>query len=156
MLDSSDSEGNTDFKINEDFAKKYEYQERRKALEKGKKKFGKEVFDAAVFSKENEVEYDSESSSSEDDSEAELLNPKLETKFLEVLTAIRNNDPKLKETKTNLFNDEDFEVNQKEAKEKSFTLKDQIRSEVLKKMNKNEGSESSEDSDSSSDNEENN
>ena len=155
MLDSSDSEGNTDFKINEDFAKKYEYQERRKALEKGKKKFGKEVFDAAVFSRENGEEYD-ESSSSEDDSEAELLNPKVETKFLEVLTAIRNNDPKLKETKTNLFNDEDFEVNQKETKEKSFTLKDQIRSEVLKKMNKGEGSESSDDSDSSSDNEQTN
>ena len=51
------------------------------------------------------------SSSSEDDSDADLINPNVEKKFIEVLTAIRNNDPKLMKIAEDdhIFKDEDFE-----------------------------------------------
>ena len=36
-------------------------------------------------------------SSEDEDSEAELINPKFEKKFIETLAMIKSNDPKLKE-----------------------------------------------------------
>ena len=59
-------------------------------LDKARNKYG----DAALNSAGEGAS--DESSSSEDDSEAELLNPRVEAKFIEVLTAIRTNDPKIK------------------------------------------------------------
>ena len=47
------------------------------------------------------------------------------------MTAIRNNDPKLKSLEKPLFDDEDFEkggAKGERKKDKAFTLKDQIRS----------------------------
>ena len=69
-------------------------------IEQGKLKYGD------VLNQDENQE--SESSSSEDDSDAELLNPVVEQKFLQALTAIRTNDPKLKTDKP-LFDDADFE-----------------------------------------------
>ena len=85
-----------------------------------------------------------------------MLNPGVEQKFLEVLTAIRNKDPKLKEVKEDdcIFKDDDFDRNKTTGKkEKGVFLKDQIRDHALKKMKKKteDGSDSS--SDSSSDGE---
>ena len=128
-------------KINKDFASRFEHNAKRKFLEKGKAKYGKDL--DAPFSS-------SESSSSEDDSDAELLNPRVEKKFLEVLTAIRTNDPKLKKTDKPLFEDADFESDGKTEKkktDKAFTLKDQIRTDALKKMKNNESAESGDDAD---------
>lgn len=47
----------------------------------------------------------SQNSSSEEseDEDAELINPNFEKKFLETLTMIRTNDPRLKEIKEELF-----------------------------------------------------
>jgi hypothetical protein len=42
---------------------------------------------------EDNGEEESSESSSEDDSEGELVNPRFERKFLEVITAIRAGDP---------------------------------------------------------------
>jgi protein KRI1 len=67
----------------------------------------------------------SESSSSDDDSDAELLNPLVDKKIFEVLNAIKNNDPKLLKEEKPLFDDEDFEKGQsREKSAKAFTLKD--------------------------------
>jgi hypothetical protein len=77
-------------------------------------------------------EEESESSSS-DDSEGELVNPRFERKFMEVITAIRDGDPSVL-TKTGdsniigepVFKDEDFEDESQsvEVKAKKVTLKD--------------------------------
>ena len=83
-------------KINSAFAERYEYNERRKLLEKGKLKYGDKLMSSGRDGALEEGELESESSSSEDDSEAELLNPTVEKKFLQVMAAIRANDPKLK------------------------------------------------------------
>jgi len=111
--------------INEDFKRKFEYNKRRQLLEQGKLKYGD------LISDENSSA-ESESSSS-DDSDGELVNPRFERKFMEVITAIRVGDPSIL-TKTGdsniigepVFKDEDFEDGSvsEEAKPKKITLKD--------------------------------
>jgi hypothetical protein len=53
---------------------------------------------------------------------------------------IRSNDPKLTEIKGEVFNEEDFEVNEEDDHKKSskplMTYKDQIRQDVLNKAKK--------------------
>ncbi len=73
---------------------------------------------------------ESAESSSSDDSDGELINERFETKFLEVITAIRAGDPSVL-TKTGdnavgemVWRDEDFDQKPKERKEKKVTLKD--------------------------------
>ena len=133
------------FQINEEFAKRFEHNKRREILQKGKQKYGKKL-DASGS--------DESSSSSADDSEAELINPNVETKFLEVLTAIRNNDPKLKKIAEDdhIFKDEDFDgkATGEGKKEKGVFLKDQIRERALKKLKKQSDAESESSSDESS------
>jgi hypothetical protein len=60
-------------------------------------------------------EQESSSSSEDEDDEAELVNPKFETKFLQTLAMIRDNDPKLKDLKEELFKDADFEQDENES-----------------------------------------
>ena len=148
-------------KINSAFAERYEYNERRKLLEKGKLKYGDKLMSSGRDGALEEGELESESSSSEDDSEAELLNPTVEKKFLQVMAAIRANDPKLKNQETNFFDDKDFEkgsggkvwAGESEGRlakrDKKMTLKDQIREQTLKKMGKDsESSDSGSEDDS--------
>ncbi len=111
--------------INEDFKRKFEYNKRRQLLEQGKLKYGDLV--------EGEVSEEESESSSSDDSEGELVNPRFERKFMEVITAIRAGDPSVL-TKTGdsniigelVFKDEDFEDGSEsaEVKPKKVTLKD--------------------------------
>jgi len=112
--------------INENFAKKFEYNKRRQLLEQGRLKYG-DLLEG------DEQSSDSESSSS-DDSDGELVNAKFEKKFFEVITAIRAGDPSVL-TKTGdnavgepLWKDEDFEESSDEKliekKDRKVTLKD--------------------------------
>jgi protein KRI1 len=124
-LFEGEDESSSAFKINKDFAKRFEHNKRRELLERGREKFG------ALLDGE------SESSESEEDDDGELINAAVEKKFLETIAMIRDNDPKLKKVEGELFKDSDFEEDEsasdrgKEAKK--LTYKDQIRSEVLKR-----------------------
>lgn len=105
-FDWAEGEQNS-FKINEDFAKKFEHNKRRELLDKAKQKYGEQA-----LLDDNESEQ-SESSSS-DDSEAELINERVESKFLQVIAAIRSKDQGKIQKLTkgnpdaNIFEDEDF------------------------------------------------
>ena len=97
------------------------------------------------------------SSSSEEDSDAELLNPQVEAKFLQLVEAIRRNDPTLKESDKPHFDDKDFDdVKRGDStaadgrKTKAMTLKDQIRKHTLKKMDKGSDKDSESDDGSES------
>ena len=78
----------------------------------------------------------------EEDDEGELINAKVEKKFLETIAMIRANDPKLKETQGEVFQDTDFEEADggvtKKQNDKKLTYKDQIREDVLKREKKGE------------------
>ena len=125
------------FKINEKFASKYEHNERRKLLEKAKEKYGERALDIDKDSNESES-----SSSEEEDDDANLINPKVEKKYLETLIMIRENNPKLKELKEDLFKDSDFEQeengNNEQKASKPITYKDLLREEILEKMSDSE------------------
>ena len=147
MDSGSDSERSDNFdtlKINENFASKYEHNAKRKLLEQGRAKYG-DNFDKNID--------ESESSSSEDDSDAELLNPRVEQKFLEVLTAIKNDPKKLLAMDKPVFEDEDFDMEAKKKADKPMFLKDQIRQHTLKKMNKKGSDSSSDDNEADQDSE---
>jgi len=95
-----------------------------------------------------------ESESSSDDSDAELLNERVENKFLQVMEAIRSKDINkinslARDPNANIFDDEDFEGNlpSTKVKDTKFTLKDQIRQHALKKMSDSESASSSDDED---------
>lgn len=99
---------------------------------------------------------ESSSSSSDEDSDAELLNPTVEKKFIEVINAIRTNDPTLKQSDKPLFDDADFidesgSLKNTAGAKSKFTLKDQIRKHALKKLKK--ADQSGSESDSSDDDE---
>jgi len=140
-------EGFDTLKINKNFADRFEHNAKRNEKERLQLKYGKNQEDAS-----------DSSSSSEEDSDAELLNPTIEKKFIEVIHAIRTNDPKLTKSDKPLFDDDDFDddkgknKNTVSAKSK-FTLKDQIRKHTLQKLDNDQSAsdsgESGEDSDDS-------
>lgn len=128
LFGDDDKKGSKDdinsLKINEDFAKKFEHNKRRELLEKGQDKYGKALI---------EGEKEESSSEEEEDDEGELINQKVEEKFLQTIAMIRSNDPKMKEVKEDLFVDEDFEEDQVKSKtSKKLTYKDQLRENALK------------------------
>lgn len=137
-----------DLQINEAFAKRFEHNKRRELLDKAKEKYGEK----ALLGDDDGSDAESSSSSSNDeDEDANLLNPKLERKFLETLALIRENNPKLMEMKGEVFQDSDFEDDEMDAKKekrsKPVTYKDLIREDILANRNVS-GSESEEEMES--------
>lgn len=104
-------------RINEEFAKKFEHNKRRELLDKGQAKYG------TLLDNDNS---ESQESSEDEDDDGDLINAKVEKKFLETIAMIRANDPKLKEAEGELFNDEDFDEGEvvKQKKDKKMTYKD--------------------------------
>jgi len=107
------------FKVNEEFAKRFDHNKRREMLDRAKDKYGENL----------DLLDEASSSSSEDDSEAELINPRFEAKFFKLLTDIRKNNPQLKEEKE-VFSDNDFEVSGDE--EGAGEIADLLHEEVLR------------------------
>ena len=106
-MDLAEKDDFDKFNINEEFAKRFEHNKRREILQKGQQKYGKLL---------TGDDMESSSSSDDEDSEGELINQTVEKKFIEVLAAIRTNDPKLKQIAEDdcIFKDEDFQ--EKEVK----------------------------------------
>lgn len=133
LFEGEDEAAGAGFKINKDFAKRFEHNKRRELLDRGRERFGAEL--------ESEA-----SSESEEDDDGELINAAVEKKFLETIAMIRDNDPKLKGVQGELFKDSDFEEVASSSGDrgaKKLTYKDQVREEVLKRA---EGSDSGSDS----------
>lgn len=104
--------------VNKQFKEKFEHEQKRKILDQVKVKYGRELLSAS-----------SESDSESEDSEAEFVNKNVITKFVNVLTSLKDEKKKkeLLNNKNNLFDDEDFKVDDKaEAKAKPYTIKDVI------------------------------
>lgn len=127
LAGDSDSDGQVELKLNEDYAKNYNKWREKEELQKLKDKYG----DAAML--------DSSSSSSEsEDEDAEELTADVEKKFLETLSALKGKDPKIYSKDTVFFDD----VNDAAAtakgkaqgkKEKPMFLKDYERKVILEK-----------------------
>jgi protein KRI1 len=86
------------------------------------------------------MEIESESSEySDEDSDGVLINDKIEEKFLTTIARIRANDPQLKQLNTEIFEDEDFDVEnikEKPKEVKPTTFKSMMAEKVKKKFGK--------------------
>ncbi|EER06073.1 glutamine-asparagine rich protein, putative [Perkinsus marinus ATCC 50983] len=77
---------------------------------------------------------ESTSSSSDEDSDAEMLTEDVEKKIMDTLNRIKSHDPTLKDSKEAVFKDDDFEVEgdgQKKKKSKKLTHKELMRKRLL-------------------------
>jgi len=122
--DDSDAEEEK-LQVNEKFAEAYEARKRKQALDKAKEQ-GLDDLSG------------DESSSSDEDSDAELLTKKLSMQVAQTIHAIRSKDPSIYSDKTSFFDeDSDSEEDEEQAaerqrkKKKPYLLKDHLRDEVL-------------------------
>jgi len=111
--------------VNEDFANDYERKQRRQTLDNMKNRFTERELASGE---------DSESSSSDcEDSEGDMIDENFQNKFVTLINDIRTNNPRLKEVNA-AFDEKDYAMPEDKGKETKFGLKDQIRKEVMDKM----------------------
>ncbi|KAI8510034.1 KRRI-Interacting protein 1 [Branchiostoma belcheri] len=122
------AEDDVGFRINKDFAKKYDEYRRKEELQKLKDRYGDVDVDAS-----------SSSSSETEDEDAVELTPAIEKGFLKTLAALKSKDPRIYQQDTNFY-DEDkkgepskTEEKGKKPKEKPMFLKDYERKVLLEK-----------------------
>ena len=110
----------SELKVNQKFKRQFEHNERRKLMDRTKAKYGAD----ALLSGD-------ESSSSSDDSQAELINPAVEDKFKETMAKLHQNDEDFIKGEGEVFKDElfDQEVELKQ-KEKKMTLKQMMKDKL--------------------------
>ncbi|XP_077591472.1 protein KRI1 homolog [Stigmatopora nigra] len=131
----------TGFRINTEFAKRYDKYREKEELQKLKDRYGDRAY---------EKESDSSESSS-DDSEVEL-DPEIERDFYRTLSLLKKKDPKIYEKDAKFYSKDSPDVEEQpstsKSKVKPMYLKDYERKVILEKEGKYE------DEDSDSDNEE--
>merc|ERR1719353_1592849 len=100
--------------VNKKFAREYDERKRKEALSKSKKFMD-----------------DQESVSTEEDEAAELLSEKVETKFFETLTKIKERDPVIKDPNKSFFEDDDFKQDKKSKKQAAVRYSDFARKTLM-------------------------
>ena len=126
--ESSDDDLNK-LNINEEFAERFQHNEKRKKEEKLRNKYG-----INIKNREEENEEGEESPEESEDSEGELDNEIVRDKFINTLLELKDEKEakKLLENKTPIFTDEDFKqkrekIHKKEEKEKiEYGIKDAL------------------------------
>jgi protein KRI1 len=112
-----EGETSNSLQVNAKFAEQFERRKRREEIQKAKER-----------AKELGVDFDNldeDSSESSEDSEAELVTSKVNSKFLEVMSLIRKRDPKLKDPNYHTFSDSDFDdAEPSEKKDKPVRYRD--------------------------------
>ncbi|KAL1876065.1 Kinetochore protein Spc24 [Paecilomyces lecythidis] len=149
LLDDSSSEsegenggvrlnGDSAFKINEEYARRFEYNKKREEKQQLEAKLGKSVtFDNKRARDDDDASDGSdESSSEEEDEEGELVTEDLDKEIMATLNAIRSKDPRVYDNSVTFYSkiDEDAssQPTEKKEKEKPMTLRDYHRENLLK------------------------
>ncbi|KAL4793595.1 KRI1-like family-domain-containing protein [Aspergillus venezuelensis] len=127
--DSGDDAGGVslgDFKINEEYARRFEHNKRREEKAQLEAKLGKD-----------DEEDESSSEDEDEDDDAELATEAVDAEILETIKAIRSKDPRVYDKQTKFFTalDENGEPQKREEKEKSMTLRDYHRENLLSGAN---------------------
>lgn len=129
--DGSDNEGvklpksskKAAFKINDDYAKRFEHNQKRADLHRLEEKYGKGA--------PQEESEESSTDESEDD-EADLVTADLDDEIFATLNAIKNKDPRVYDEKVKFYKDFDPEnVPRAEKKDKGMSLQDYHRQNLL-------------------------
>ena len=117
------SEEDEKLEVNKEFAEQYESRKRKQALQKAKE--------------QGKLDVDSdEETSSEEDSDADILTPRLDLKIAKTIQAIREKDPKIYDRENRFFEEEEDEEDEapstrKEKTRKPYKIADHLRDEVL-------------------------
>ncbi|CAG8769743.1 2718_t:CDS:2, partial [Acaulospora morrowiae] len=116
--------------INTDYAKKYEERKRNEELSKLKEKYGDVKLDSS----------EDESTSEEEDEFGELVTPEVDAQIMKTIAAIRSKDPKLYDSQSSFFADEEvqkarqrwtYKQQEKKSEGKPVHLKDYHRQLLL-------------------------
>ncbi|KAF5607664.1 kri1 [Fusarium subglutinans] len=137
LLDDSDSESEdggaaiatTGFKVNEDFARRFEHNKKREERQRLEEKFkntGKQP--------DNDEDDSSSSSDEEEDEDGFLATEDLDAQISATLQAIRNKDPKVYDKEVTFYKPDDpaATATEKEKKEKPVYLKDYHREKYMR------------------------
>ncbi|KAF3041513.1 KRRI-Interacting protein 1 [Didymella heteroderae] len=120
--DDEDSEGETGagFKVNEEYARRFEHNKKRAEQHRLEEKYGK----GKAFQHEDEDSEDSEEGVDEDD-DAELLTEALDEDLMATLKALRSKDPRIYDKDVKFYKDadEDAEAEDGPKKEATMTLR---------------------------------
>ncbi|KAL3478737.1 KRI1-like family C-terminal-domain-containing protein [Aspergillus californicus] len=130
-----DSSSDGAFKINAEYARRFEHNKRREEMQQLETKLGK----TSAFGRHRDEEpEDSESSSDEDeDDDAELATEALDAEIMATINAIRSKDPRLYDKDVNFYTpfDESAAPQKQEDKHKPMTLRDYHRENLLSGAN---------------------
>jgi protein KRI1 len=132
--DGSDNEGvklpkpkksamKAEFKINDDYAKRFEHNNKRNDLQRLEERYGKGGVDE---------ESDESSTDESEDDDADLVTADLDEEIFATLAAIKNKDPRVYDEKVKFYKEFDPEnIAKEEKKEKAMTLQDYHRQNLL-------------------------
>ncbi|KAL3461514.1 Krr1-domain-containing protein [Aspergillus heterothallicus] len=133
-----DSSDGVTFKINEEYARRFEHNKRREEMQQLESKLGKTSSLGNRRTGDDESDGSEESSSDEDeDDDAELATEALDAEIQATIQAIRNKDPKVYDKNVTFYHslDESAGPQKREEKEKPMTLKDYHRENLLSGTN---------------------
>lgn len=139
--DNSDSDG--ELKVNTDYAQNYDNFRKKEELNKLKTKYGVDINTVNGFDEEDE--YNSGSTSSDEDSDGnELVNDPYEKEFYRTLACLKKKDPSIYNKGTTFFNESNDQENEgekneehkKKKKEKALFLRDYERKIITERGGK--------------------
>ncbi|KGY15342.1 hypothetical protein PABG_11642 [Paracoccidioides brasiliensis Pb03] len=151
--DSSDDGGallgngeNVGFKINEEYAKRFEYNKKREEFHQLEDKYGKSVGlwkrkMTGDSSAESDGSEDSLSESEEEDDEGVLATEALDREIFDTLNAIRSKDPRVYDANVKFYREikeTDEETARSDKKQKPMFLRDYHRENLLRGANDEE------------------
>ncbi|KAK5791467.1 hypothetical protein VI817_006776 [Penicillium citrinum] len=124
------------FKVNADYAKRFEYNKKREEVQKLEAKYGKSNLGKRRADEQPSDEEES-SDEEEEDEDGELATKALDAEIMATLKAIRSKDPAVYDSNVTFYTkfDEDADAGPKEKKEKTMTLHDYHRENLLKGVN---------------------
>ncbi|KAK9328466.1 KRI1-like family C-terminal-domain-containing protein [Lipomyces starkeyi] len=126
LSDDEDDDDELSLTINEAYKKRFDHNKEREELQRLQEKFNRGELDGD----------DEESSTSEEeDEEADLLTEDIDRRIVEVVNALRRNDPDVvKNPNVRFFDDDDTSANDKVKKDKPVYLRDYHRMNLLNEL----------------------
>ncbi|PGH08803.1 hypothetical protein AJ80_07760 [Polytolypa hystricis UAMH7299] len=152
LLNGDAADGSVSLKINEEYAKRFEYNKKREELAKLEEKFGKS---SSLGKRKNNADgtagpdYSEEESSSDEDEDdiGELATEALDSEIMATLQAIRSKDPKVYNPEVTFYSEikDDEPAKETKREEKPMFLRDYHRENLLRGTSGKEDEEDEED-----------
>jgi protein KRI1 len=118
--------------INEEYARRFEHNQKRAELHRLQDKYGTSKFGRATGEDSGDSDDDDDSTSVSEDDDGFLATGALDEDYTATLRAIRNKDPRIYDKNSKFYNEDDVAIlEEKEKKEKPMYLSDYHRQNIL-------------------------